>query len=145
MSQKTSTFQPDSALVLKTLAAETADTNGTALAVGPGGLCEVVIYCTAGWATQTLSIAIQQSSDDGSTDHYAHKENLIGYLPVTTGATVGNTTADAFGGPGFYVRIPIYWTKKYLRYVSTHEASSGAVSKTYGVFVNPIGNFGIGV
>jgi hypothetical protein len=132
----TSTFQVDTLLVLKALAAETADTDGTALDVGPLGACKAVIYSTAGWATGTLSISIQQSDDLGSTDHYAHKENLIGYLPATTGAAAGRTTADAFGGVGFYVEIPLNITKRYVRIVSTHEASSGAVSKTYGAFID---------
>jgi hypothetical protein len=130
--------QKDSSLVLKVLAAETADADGTALAVGPMGLCNVRIYCTAGWATQTLGIKFQQSDDLGSADHYAHPENQVGSLPVTTGSAAGNTTADAFGGVGFFIDIPIYWTKKYLRYTSTHEASTGAVSKTYGIFVTPV-------
>jgi hypothetical protein len=133
---KRSTFQVDSELVLKALAAETADTNGTAISNGPHGHCKAVIYCTAGWATQTLAIKFQQSDDDGSADHYAHKENEVGSLPVTTGSAAGNVTADAFGGVGFWVEIPLNVTKKYLRYTSTHEASTGAVSKTYGIFID---------
>ena len=133
-----SMIQPDANQYLKASAAETADTNGTALDIGPLGLVDIAIVCTAGWATGTLALKFQQSDDDGSVDHYAHGENEVASMPATTGSAAGNTTADAFGGVGMVRHIPAYITKKYLRYASTHEQASGAVSKTYQILVTSI-------
>jgi len=129
-------IQQDSNAILKATGAETGSTNTAGIDIGPIGLCEIVVNCTAGWATDTLSISIQQSDDDGSVDHYAHPENLIAYLPATTGSAAGMTTADAFGGVGFIWRQPCYITKRYVRCASTHGST---VSKTFQVTINRVG------
>jgi hypothetical protein len=124
---KESKIQPDSNLYLKASGAETADTAQTALAVGPFLNGKVSVVCTAGFATGTLLLFIEQSDTLGGT----FTDDQLAESPVIAGAS-------ANAGKVIW-ETPIYATKLYVRVRSTHESSTGAVSKTYQVILD-LGN-----
>lgn len=124
---KSTRIQEDDGLLIKASGALTADTNGTAIDVGPLGVCKVVVMCSAGFATGTLQIAIQQSTDNDSSDKFSTTANQIAVSPVITGSS---TRAGS-----------VIWeqelrnTSRYIRYTSTNETATGAVSKTFEILL----------
>ena len=123
---KQSTIQPDSNLYLKTSGAETADTAQTGIDCGPFLNGKVSVVCTAGFATGTLKLKIQQCDILGGT--YTADADELAESPELDGASA-NAGAIVW-------QAPIRATKRYVRVSSTHEQASGAVSKTYQVILD---------
>lgn len=111
-------LQKDDELSLAASAARTSTLTGTGKAIGPTGLVEAVVVVTSVTSTPTITLHVQESSDDGSVDTYADVAVSVAITAV-----------------GVY-RVPFIATDKYVRAYVVHGDTDPI---TYEVFVQPKG------